>query len=112
MGRLRLLVLVKYKLLSNVSDTLSQIAQVATELSQVRHKISTQSKELEIVAQLKMSTNRLVPNMVFYEASKEYLNSVFTSAMKRRTWLGQLLEYVRVEVVYLPEMLSAVVTVI
>lgn len=82
------------ELLSNESTTLNKIATATAELRQARDTISTQSRELAKIAQLKMSIKSLQDNVAFYEASEESLKGELAAVTMESTRLGQLFDSV------------------
>lgn len=61
------------ELLSDASPALSQMARAITVLHQAPDMISTQSRELPKIAQLKSFVKRLEDNVSFYKESKDDL---------------------------------------
>lgn len=87
------------ELLSNPSASSGQLARATAEMHQARKTISAWSKELSKVAQLKSSVKHLKDNVALHEASEEELKKKLAFAINDSTWLTQLVEDIRAEVV-------------
>lgn len=88
------------ELVSSVSAASSHISRATAVLRQACDTISTQSKKLATVAQLKSSMKSLEDNVAFHEASGEDLKSELVPTTTETTRLSQLFDDVRANVVH------------
>lgn len=94
------------KLFSSASVALNQIALATAELLKTRAMSSTQSREVEKIAKLKMSSESLEDNVAVFEGCKELLKSKLASATSQSTCIGQLFDGMRVKRADLKEYLG------
>lgn len=95
------------RLLSNASVVFDEMSRAPAELHQTRDTISTPSKELARVAQLKSSIKSIEDNVVVYEASKDELKKELAAVINDSAWLSKIVDDICAEMVYLRERLGA-----
>lgn len=93
------------ELSSNASPVSDQMARATAELCPARDTISTKSKELSMVAQLKSVINSHEDDMAFYDTSEKELKKKLVVATNESIRPSQLADDIRVEVVALQKQL-------